>query len=104
MRAADEWCSQCLTQVERERTFAHPDAFLGPPSPKGYSRTVKGATTFGALGRIVATLLLVVIPTAWLLYYAFPFGVVYVVAAGPLFLSAIWKKTPIPADPENSER
>lgn len=99
MRPADDWCPQCLTKIERGRTFAPPDAFLGPPPPRGYSRTIKSATSFGLVGRVIATFVLVVIPTASLLIYVFPFGVVYVVAAVPLLLGSIWKKTPLPSDP-----
>lgn len=63
--------------------------------PKAYSRTAKTSVSFGPVGRVIATLLLVVMPAGFLLTYAFPFGVIYVVAAVPLLLSSIWKKTPV---------
>lgn len=98
MSQGAEWCPRCLTKVEHEPTFAPPDAFLGPPSPKAYSRTVKTSVSYGLAGRLVATLLLVVMPAGFLLTYVFPFGIVYLVAAVPLLLGSIWKKTPVPPE------
>ena len=104
MGAGAEWCPQCLAKVEPKRTFAPADAFLGPPPPKAYSRTVKTSVSYGPIGRLVATLLLVVLPVGFLLTYAFPFGIVYLVAAGPLLLQSIWKKTPVPPDTSSHHR
>lgn len=64
--------------------------------PRRYSRTARSATTYGWKGRVVATILLVVGPAGLLLTYAFPFGVIYLVAAVPILIASIWKKTPVP--------
>ena len=98
MREGAEWCPQCLKKIEPEPTFAAPDAFLGPPPPQAYSRTAKSSVTFGPVGRLVATLLLVGLPAGYLLVYAFPFGVIYLVAAVPVLLRSIWKRTPVPPE------
>ena len=91
-----EWCPVCLKKVEPEPTFAPPDAFLGPPTSHTYSRTAKTTVSYGPWGRAVATILLVVLPLGFLLTFAFPFGVIYLVAAVPLLFKSIWKKTPLP--------
>ena len=98
MSPGAEWCPQCLAKVEPERKFAPADAFLGPPPPKTYSRTVKTSISYGRTGRLVATLLLVVMPLGFLLTFAFPFGIVYLVAAAPLLLRSRGRKTPVPPD------
>lgn len=103
MKAGAAWCPQCLMKVAPAPTFAPPDAFLGPPTPKVYSRTVKTSVTYGTTGRIIATLLLVVLPSLYLVIYAFPFAIIYVVAAVPLLLRSIWKKTPVPPDPGSAQ-
>lgn len=104
LKVGAAWCSLCLTKVEPERTYAPADAFIGPPLPKTYSRTVKTSVSYGRTGRIVATLLLVVGPLAFLLTYAFPFGIIYLVAAAPLLLGSIWKRTPVPPGQDPSAR
>jgi hypothetical protein len=98
MSAEAEWCPQCLKRIEPAATFAPPDAFLGPARPAAYSRTVKTSVTYGPAGRVVATVLLVVMPTGYLLTYAFPFAIIYLVAAVPLLLGSIWRKTPVPPE------
>lgn len=93
-----EWCPQCyapITRPEPEPTFAHPDAFIGPRFRIHYSRRARTDVSLGLVGRIVATLLLAVMPAMFLLWTLFPFGIVFVVAAWPVLLAAIWKKTPI---------
>lgn len=104
LRTKAEWCPQCLARIEPEPKFAPPDAFLGPPRPKAYSRRVKTSVSYGLTGRLVATFLLVIMPSGFLLTYAFPFGIIYVVAAVPLLLGSIWKKTPVPPDVDPSAR
>lgn len=104
MGAGADWCPQCFTKVERGPKFAPPDAFLGPPPPRAYSRTVKTSVTFGLGGRLVATVLLVVVPVGLLLTFVFPFGVIYLVAAVPILLASIWKKTPVPPERDSSRR
>lgn len=59
---------------------------------------MKTTVSYGWVGRLIATLLLVVMPAGLLLTFLFPFGVIYLVAAVPLLLQSIWKKTPVPPD------
>lgn len=104
LKAGAEWCPRCLTKVEPKPTYAPADAFLGPPLPKTYSRTVKTTVSYGRAGRLVWTLLLVVVPLGFLLTYAFPFGIIYMVAAVPLLRGSIWKRTPVPPGRDGSSR
>lgn len=93
-----EWCGQCfapLAKEEPERTFAAPDAFIGPRLRIRYSRSAKTEVSLGLAGRIVLTLLLVVLPLTYLLSVVLPFGIVYLVAGCPILLAGIWKKTAI---------
>jgi hypothetical protein len=99
MKPNVEWCSRCfVAPPAADEKFSPPDAFLGPPLPRGYSRTVKTDVSMGLMGRIVATLLLCVIPVLAGITYVFPFGVLYLMAACPVLVPAIWKKTPLPAN------
>lgn len=98
LRERDEWCPRCLTKIpeaEPERQFAHPDAFIGPRMQIRYSRRARTDVSYGLWGRILATVVLAVGPGVLLLWYAGPFGIVFVVAAWPILLPAIWKKTPV---------
>lgn len=98
---AAEWCPQCYAPVETqepEPTFAAPDAFIGPRMQVDYSRSAKTDVSYGRVGRIVWTFLLVVLPLLFLFWTVFPFGIVYLVAACPILLPAIWKKTPVRKD------
>ena len=102
LKVTAEWCGQCLQKIpaaeEQLQTFAPPDAFIGPRTKWSYSRVAKTDITFGWTGRIAATLLFCVLPLMYLLTYAFPFGLIYLIAACPTLLSGIWKKTPVRAE------
>lgn len=51
--------------------------------------------SFGPFGRIVATLLLVIVPIWWSAGYSFIILIVWVFVFSPLLLRSIWKKTHI---------
>jgi hypothetical protein len=62
-----------------------------PTAPVAYSRWRGGSTSFGPLGRIVATVLVVGIGVGAL--FADPLsGIIWLVIAGPLALPSIWKR------------
>ena len=105
MKPHAEWCSRCfVARPAADKKVGPPDAFLGPPLPRGYSRTVRTDVSMGLMGRIVTTLLLCVIPVLAGITYVFPFGVLYLVAAVPVFVPAIWKRTPLPVDKAEGAR
>ena len=60
-----------------------------------HSRWAGNDVSYGPVGRILATIILVVLPVMYLFWTVAPFGLVYLVAACPLLIGAIWKKTPI---------
>jgi hypothetical protein len=61
----------------------------------------KTDVSYGVVGRIAATVLLVVVPTAWLLFVAAPFALIWIVAACPLLIAGIWKRTPVREEEES---
>ena len=105
------WCPQCYARFEPEPTeqeqpeiepvgepplFAHPETYRAPPS-YGWSRWKGGETTFGPVGRVIASLALL-IP----LYLFFHSGVLGFVGIAmwlfivmPMALRSIWKRTRI---------
>ena len=98
MRETDTWCPRCLARVpeeETERKFAPADAFIGPRLRIRHSRWAGNAVSSGPVGRILATIVLVILPLLYLFWTVAPFGLVYLLAACPVLLGAIWKKTPI---------
>ena len=98
-----QWCARCLTplpKAEEPPSFAPPDAFLGPPVPRRFSRTVKSDITFGFWGRVVLTIVLCVLPVVYFGLYFFPAAVIWLVAFCPLVLPSIWKKVPLGPDRE----
>ncbi|MGI8775581.1 MAG: hypothetical protein ACR2KQ_11360 [Actinomycetota bacterium] len=84
-----------LPKDEPDKSFAPPDSFIGPRLQIRYSRWARAGVSLGPTGRIIATLLLVVAPVAFLLVTVFPFAIVYLVAAWPILLPALWRKTPV---------
>ncbi len=98
-----KWCPQCYAPVE---TQAPSDPDPVPPiiqqkttlTHGRYSRWHKGDTSFGPVGRIVATVVLVVLPTVFFLIIPIgPFGLVgaalWIFVISPMLLRSIWKKT-----------
>ena len=92
------WCPQCyepLTQFAARAPLHHGD-FVGSPIPTGghiphWSRWEKSATTFGPVGRVVATMLLF----ATLLPAIASAGFMYLIAfpiAAAVVLNAVWAK------------
>jgi hypothetical protein len=68
-----------------------------------HSRWAKSPTTFGPVGRIVATVL-VCLPVWWFLFYTGGFGMVglllWVLVVLPWALRDIWRRVPtVPLDP-----
>ena len=57
-----------------------------------YSRWRKGATTFGPLGRVTASIVCVA-PCAWFFQTLPPIGIVWIVTVWPVALGSIWKRT-----------
>lgn len=109
VRAGAEWCPQCFTPLgaepepapeEASPTFVSPDRFLGPPMPTEWSRWAKSETTFGPLGRVLCTLLLVVVPVGLGMGYSPIFSWIWVIAVMPPLLASIWKRVPVRRDPE----
>jgi hypothetical protein len=111
------WCPQCFERFEQEPprvettaeppAFVHPETYRAPPSA-GWSRWKAGETTFGPLGRIVASLALL-IP----FYFFFNAGILGIVGVAmwlfivmPMALRSIWKRTRIipPEDDQPSRR
>ena len=104
------WCTQCyekLADPEPEAAEAEAGTPVNVDTPIAYtlgqvrwSRTIKSDTSFGLTGRIVATVLLVVLPI--LLFLVMPTGpfalvglAMWVFVIGPMLLRSIWKKTRI---------
>lgn len=105
---AAQWCPQCYARFDDtpidesvddggrdfESAFAHPETYR-PPPPSQWSRWKASATTFGPIGRVVASLSLL-IP----FYFFFTAGVLGFVGMAmwlfivmPAALRSIWKKT-----------
>lgn len=68
-----------------------------------HSRWAASSVTFGPVGRLIATAL-VLVPLWWSVYYAGPFGIVGLVVWGgvllPMALRDIWRRIPTePLDP-----
>jgi hypothetical protein len=92
------WCPQCYEPVKQfaARAPLHHGDFVGSPIPTGghiphWSRWEKSATTFGPVGRVVATMLLF----ATLLPAIASAGFMYLIAfpiAAAVVLNAIWAK------------
>jgi hypothetical protein len=59
--------------------------------PVAYSRWRGGSTSFGPMGRLVATLLVVGIGVALLVVDPLS-GIIWLAIAGPLALPSIWKR------------
>ena len=95
VRAEDEWCPRCLTPREAARRIVPPDAYGGPLIGREHSRAVKTDISYGLWGRIVATVLLCVVPVVVCLVYFFPIAFIWIVFAWPLLLRSIWKKAPV---------
>ncbi len=80
--------------------LAPPPREPGPDPRAGYSRTSKGVTSFGPLGRVIITVLVLLPPTAfWLLGGAsllVPI-VVWCLIAVPLVLRDAWKRERVAA-------
>ena len=98
IRPDAEWCPLCYAPVDRDesvRSFAHPDAFIGPPQAVRYSRWVKSDVSYGPSGRIIATLLLWLVPLWWGLMYSPILAIFWLCPVGPLLLRDIWKRTRI---------
>ena len=113
LRDDAEWCGQCYAPVAppeivegdpvAEEVFAHPEAFRARYRPE-FSRWQKSASTFGPLGRIVATLLLL-IPV----YFFFHAGVIGIVGLAmwlfvvmPMALRSIWQRVPVRSEEDES--
>ena len=86
-----------------EEVFAHPEAFRARYRPE-FSRWQKSSSTFGPLGRIVATLLLL-IP----IYFFFHAGVIGIVGLAmwlfvvmPMALRSIWQRVPVRPDKDDA--
>lgn len=78
----------------RQGPFAHPDAWLGPPLPSGYSRWVKSDVSFGPVGRTVLTILLL-IPALWGLMYSPVAAALWLFVVYPVAMRSVWKKIPL---------
>lgn len=98
------WCTQCYERLEAPEQAETPVDVDTPIAytlgEVRYSRRIKSDTSFGLTGRIVLTILLVVLPILVFLTMSMgPFGIVgfamWVFVVGPLFLRSIWKKTRI---------
>ncbi|MGH2808089.1 MAG: hypothetical protein ACRDKT_12540 [Actinomycetota bacterium] len=101
------WCPQCYTRFDEtpvedvegrgtENPFAHPEAYRRPP-PATWSRWKASATAFGPVGRVLASLALL-LP----FYFFFTAGVLGLVGMAmwlfvvmPMALRSIWKRTRI---------
>lgn len=93
-----EWCARCLTplpQPEEPPRFAPPDAFLGPPVPRRFSRTAKSDISFGFWGRLALTVVLCVLPVLYFGLYFFPTAIIWLFIVCPVLVPAIWKKVPL---------
>ena len=102
LRDTAQWCSRCLaplipSEVESilpQPPFVHPDAFIGPPRPSGYSRWVKSDISFGPLGRIALTILLF-LPVLWGLMFSLVSAALWLFVVYPLALRSVWKRIPL---------
>ena len=90
-------CGRCHARVsgDVEPSYAHADAYAGPPLPREASRWRKSDVSFGPFGRIVATVLLCMVPMWWAAGYSLVMLIMWVFFFSPLLLRSIWKKTPI---------
>ena len=96
MRADASWCGQChvpATPVERAAVrSAAPDP--GLKMEQVYSRWAGGPMSFGPVGRVVVTLL-VLLFELWLLKFN-PLGAILVgLVVVPLVLRDVWKRVPV---------
>ena len=70
------------------------------PAPARYSRWSRSSMTFGPVGRVVLTGLLL-LPIPWLGSLAGPYGlpglVLWVFVVLPLALRDVWRRVPVPA-------
>ena len=92
MRPGVTWCGQCFAPVQGEP----PAVPAAPPAPPTqlYSRWQGGPTSFGPVGRIVLTLLLLAFE--YWLYRFNVFGfVTTMVLLVPLVLRDVWKRSPV---------
>lgn len=97
---AAEWCLICherFPEPEEEAAapgFAPPDAHPEVPmlSDLQWSRWRKTSTTFGPIGRILATIVVCIIPVLWLGSTLFPMAIVWIVTVWPFALRSIWQK------------
>lgn len=92
------WCARCLAPLpkpEEAPTFVSPDAFIGPPVPRRFSRTVKSDISFGFWGRLALTVVLCVLPIVFFGLYFFPVAIIWLFVFCPLVLPSIWKKVPL---------
>ena len=100
-----DWCTRCYERLEAPEDEADTPVNADTPiaytlGEVRYSRRIKSDTSFGLAGRIVLTILLVVVPILVFLTMAMgPFGIVgfamWVFFIGPKLLRSIWKKTRI---------
>ena len=93
-----QWCARCLAPIPPEvetPSFASPDAFLGPPIPKRFSRTARTQISFGFWGRLGLTVVLCALPVIYFGLYFFPLAIIWLFLFCPVVLPSIWKKVPV---------
>lgn len=99
LRPDATWCGQCFAAVGGA---APPPVVPGRPVPareelqltQVYSRWQGGPTSFGPVGRVVLTLLVLLVGL-WLLETNPIGGVVYALLAAPLVLREVWKRSAV---------
>lgn len=106
-----EWCTQCYARLDvvpadiedpraeeagdEEREFAHPDAAVALQGRAIYSRWRKSEISFGPIGRILLTVLVIAIGVALAFNYTPVPAVIWMFLAVPVLLRQIWKKVPV---------
>jgi hypothetical protein len=99
-----KWCPQCYARFdepveaieEPAKEVAHPETYRPPPRTQ-WSRWRAGAMTFGPVGRVVASLALLI--PFYFFFYAGVLGIVgmamWIFIVMPAALRSIWKRTRI---------
>ena len=88
LRAETAWCGQCFAPAgPRPHAVPQPPAGARP----AYSRWASGPTSFGPVGRVLLTLLVLLVEY-WLYRFNILGFLVVTVLAVPLVLRDIWKR------------
>jgi hypothetical protein len=102
-----EWCSQCYAALvpeedrreqlagEEEQRFARPTESISVSGKPVYSRWAGTEVSFGPVGRILATILVIGIGVLLGFNYSPVPAVIWLFLGAPVLLRSIWKRVPV---------